>query len=65
MDQEALPMTIDERLEVITVNLSTQAVQDLLRGTAPQDGGNIRTQASVAEIHEPRISIQPRRRIRA
>ncbi|MBV8904852.1 MAG: hypothetical protein JOZ22_14565 [Acidobacteriia bacterium] len=57
-------MTIDERIEALTMNLelASRDIQDLraavqeLTGLVRQDGENIRTLARIAEIHERRIS---------
>ena len=57
-------MTIDERLEALTMNveLISQEVESLrvtvksLHATAVQDGENIRALARIAEIHEPRLT---------
>jgi archaellum component FlaC len=57
-------MTIEERLEALTMNLelASRDIQDLrsaiheLRITAQQDGENIRALARIAEIHERRLS---------
>jgi hypothetical protein len=50
-------MTIDERIEALTMNLEL-AFKDIseLRATATQDGENIRALARIAEIHERRIT---------
>ena len=50
-------MTIDERLEALTMNLelANRDIQDLLKASQ-QDGENIRGLARIAEIHEHRIS---------
>ena len=50
-------MTIDERLEALTMSLEllTRDVQDL-KTVAQQDGKNIRALARIAEIHERRLS---------
>lgn len=50
-------MTIDERIEALTMNLEL-AFKDIseLRATATQDGENIRGLARIAEIHERRIT---------
>jgi hypothetical protein len=50
-------MSIDERLEALTMNLEllTRDVQDL-KVVAQQDGENIRALARIAEIHERRLS---------
>jgi hypothetical protein len=57
-------MTIDERIEALTMNLELahRDIQDLreltkdLKELARQDGENIRGLARIAEIHERRIS---------
>jgi hypothetical protein len=48
-------MTIDERIEAITMNLelARREIQDL-KELARQDGENIRALARIAEIHERR-----------
>ena len=50
-------MTIDERLEALTMNLELahREIQDL-HALARQDGENIRGLARIAEIHERRLS---------
>lgn len=50
-------MTIDERLEALTMNLELMGrdIQDL-RMLAQQDGENIRGLARIAEIHERRLT---------
>jgi hypothetical protein len=50
-------MTIDERLEALTMNLELlhRDVQDL-KTVAKQDGDNIRALARIAEIHERRLT---------
>ena len=57
-------MTIDERIEALTMNLelTSRDIQDLrsavheLTALVRQDGENIRALARIAEIHERRIS---------
>ena len=64
-------MTIDERIEALTMNLelvshdieTLRGTTDSLRGTtdslleiARQDGENIRALARIAEIHERRLT---------
>jgi hypothetical protein len=57
-------VTIDERLEALTMNLGlmSQEIQDLkvtsqaLVKTSQQDGENIRALARIAEIHERRLT---------
>jgi hypothetical protein len=48
-------MTIDERIEALTMNLEL-AFRDIheLRGLAHKDGENIRALARIAEAHEYR-----------
>ena len=48
-------MTIDERIEALTVNLEpvSRDIADL-KVAAQQDGENIRALARIAEIHERR-----------
>ncbi len=50
-------MTIDERIEALTMNLEL-AMKDIdtLRVVAQQDGDNIRALARIAEIHERRLT---------
>ncbi len=50
-------MTIDERIEALTVNLElvSRDIQDL-KIAAQQDGENIRALARIAEIHERRLT---------
>lgn len=57
-------MTIDERIEALTMNLEL-AVRDIeglsketeaLQALARQDGENIRALVRIAEIHERRLS---------
>ena len=50
-------MTIDERIEALTMNLELlhRDVQDL-KAVAQQDGENIRALARIAEIHERRLT---------
>ena len=50
-------MTIDERIEALTMNLEllSRDVQDL-KLVAQQDGENIRALARIAEIHERRLT---------
>ena len=50
-------MTIDERIEALTMNLELahREIQDL-KELARQDGENIRALARIAEIHERRLS---------
>ena len=50
-------MTIDERIEALTMNLElvSRDIQDL-KITAQQDGENIRALARIAEIHERRLT---------
>jgi len=50
-------MTIDERIQAVTMNLELVS-RDIenLRDTARQDGENIRTLARIAEIHEHRLN---------
>jgi hypothetical protein len=50
-------MTIDERIEALTMNLELagREIQDL-KTVAQQDGENIRALARIAEIHERRLS---------
>jgi hypothetical protein len=50
-------MTIDERLQALTMNLELigRDVETLL-ATAKQDGENIRALARIAEIHERRLT---------
>ena len=50
-------MTIDERIEALTMNLelvsrNIQALRDMAR----QDGENIRALARIAELHERRLT---------
>jgi hypothetical protein len=50
-------MTIDERIEALTMNLElvSRDIEEL-RKTAVQDGENIRALARIAEIRERRLS---------
>jgi hypothetical protein len=50
-------VTIDERIEALTMNLGL-AMKDIdgLRAVAKLDGENIRGLARIAEIHERRLS---------
>jgi len=50
-------MTIDERIEALTMGLEllTRDVQDL-KAVAQQDGENIRALARIAEIHDRRLT---------
>jgi hypothetical protein len=50
-------VSIDERLEALTINLEllTRDVHDL-EAVAQQDGENIRALARIAEIHARRLS---------
>jgi len=50
-------MTIDERIEALTMSLEllTRDVQDL-KVIAQQDGENIRALVRIAEIHERRLT---------
>jgi hypothetical protein len=50
-------MTIDERIEALTMNLGL-AMKDIegLQGIARQDGENIRALVRLAEIHERRLT---------
>jgi hypothetical protein len=50
-------MTIDERLEALTMSLEllSHDIQDL-KAVAQQDGENIRGLARIAEIHERRLT---------
>jgi hypothetical protein len=50
-------MTIDERIEALTMNLEfvSRDIQDL-KVAAQRDGENIRTLARIAEIHERRLT---------
>ena len=49
-------MTIDERIEALTMNLESAAHDiETLKALAQQDGENIRALARIAEIHEQRI----------
>jgi hypothetical protein len=50
-------MTIDERIEALTMNLEL-AMKDIdsLRAVAQHDGENIRALARIAEIHERRLT---------
>jgi hypothetical protein len=50
-------VTIDERIEELTMNLELahREIQDLQK-LARQDGENIRALARIAEIHERRLS---------
>ena len=50
-------MTIDERIEALTMNLELahREIQDL-KVIAQQDGENIRALARIAEIHERRLT---------
>lgn len=57
-------MTIDERIEALTMNqeLASRDIEGLraataqLFATAKQDGENIRALARIAEIHERRLT---------
>jgi hypothetical protein len=50
-------MTIDERLEALTMNLELVGRDiEVLRDMARQDGENIRALARIAEIHERRLT---------
>jgi hypothetical protein len=57
-------MTIDERIEALTMNLelASRDIQDLktalrqLENLARQDGENIRALVRIAEIHERRLT---------
>jgi len=57
-------MTIDERIEALTMNLelASRDIQDLkavvqqLATASAQDGENIRALARIAEIHERRLT---------
>jgi len=50
-------MTIDERIEALTMNLEFAMKEiDTLRVVAQQDGDNIRALARIAEIHERRLT---------
>jgi hypothetical protein len=57
-------MTIEERLDALTMNLELEArnIQDLLAASnklvkaSEQDGQNIRALARIAEIHERRLT---------
>ena len=50
-------MTIDERIEALTMNLELAHREILdLKELARQDGENIRALARIAEIHERRLS---------
>jgi archaellum component FlaC len=57
-------MTIDERIEALTMNLELahRDIMDLksaaatLHATAQQDGENIRALARIAEMHERRLT---------
>jgi hypothetical protein len=53
----ATPMTLDERLEAITMNLelASHEIQEL-RKLVQVDAENIRALARIAEIHEKRLS---------
>ena len=50
-------MTVDERIEALTMSLELlhRDVQDL-KAIAQQDGENIRALARIAEIHERRLT---------
>jgi hypothetical protein len=50
-------VTIDERIEALTMNLELahREIQDL-KVIAQQDGENIRALARIAEIHERRLT---------
>jgi hypothetical protein len=50
-------MTIDERIEALTMNLelATKEIK-ALHALARQDGENIRALARIAEIHERRLT---------
>jgi hypothetical protein len=60
-------MTIDERIEALTMNLElmSREIEGLretsahLVVTSRQDGENIRALARIAEIHEPRAEPRP------
>ena len=50
-------MTLDERIEALTMNLELAARDiETLKPLAQQDGENIRALARIAEIHDRRIS---------
>ena len=50
-------MTIDERIEALTMNLELMSHEiDKLRLMGQQDGENIRALARIAEIHERRLT---------
>ena len=50
-------MTLDERIEALTMNLELAARDiETLKTLAQQDGENIRALARKAEIHDRRIS---------
>ncbi len=50
-------MNIDERIEVLTMNLELALREiETLRDTAKQDGENIRALDRIAEIHERRLT---------
>ena len=54
---ESNQMTIDERIEALTMNLELAHREILdLKELARQDGENIRALARIAEIHERRLS---------
>ena len=50
-------MTLDERMEALTMNPELAASDiGMLKTLAQQDGENIRARAQIAEIHDRRIS---------
>ncbi|MDQ2949618.1 MAG: hypothetical protein M3Y27_27400 [Acidobacteriota bacterium] len=57
-------MNVDERIEALTMNLelfgrdaeTLRATVERLYATVEQDGVNIRALASIAEIHERRLT---------
>jgi hypothetical protein len=57
-------MTIDERIEALTMNLELMSHENealrvsaqALKAIAQQDGENIRALARIAEIHERRLT---------
>jgi hypothetical protein len=50
-------MTIDERIEAITMNLELAMKEiEALQVLAKQDGENIRALVRIAEIHERRLT---------
>jgi hypothetical protein len=50
-------MTLDERIETLTMNLELAARDiETLKTLAQQDGENIRAFARIAEIHDRRIT---------